>query len=76
MGTNSVDVMGTATQLRGKTAVLSLNEVAGEDDGGADIFELQDVIANDHEDPATIAARKIDRLHFSGPVHELVLRHG
>ena len=60
MGTNSVDVMGTATQLRGKTAVHSLNEAAGEDEGGADSIELQDVIANDHEDPATIAARKMD----------------
>jgi DNA-binding NarL/FixJ family response regulator len=58
MGSSSVDVMGTATQLRGKTALHSLHEVAGEDEG--DLFELQDVIANDHEDPATIAARKMD----------------
>ena len=35
-------------------------EPVAEDEGGADILELQDVIANDHEDPATIAARKID----------------
>ena len=60
MGTNSVDVMGSAAQLRGKTAVHSLNEVAGEDESGADVFELQDVIADGHEDPATIAARNLD----------------
>ena len=60
MGTNSVDVMGTATQLKGKTALHSLNELVAEDENGADIIELQDVIANDHEDPATIAARKMD----------------
>ena len=60
MGTNSVDVMGTATQLKGKTALHSLNEMVAEDENGADIIELQDVIANDHEDPATIAARKMD----------------
>ena len=60
MGTNSVDVMGTATQLKGTTALHSLNEVVSESESGVEIFELQDVISNDREDPATVAARQLD----------------
>ena len=59
-GTSSVDVMATATQLNGSTRLHSLNEVVSEDECGFEIFELQDVISNDHEDPATVAARKLD----------------
>ena len=59
-GTSSVDVMATATQLNGSTRLHSLNEVVAESECGFEIFELQDVISNDHEDPATIAARKLD----------------
>ena len=60
MGTNSVDVMGAATQLKGTTALHSLNEVVSESESGFEIFELQDVISNDREDPATVAARQLD----------------
>ena len=59
-GTSSVDAMATATQLNGSTRLHSLNEVVSEDECGFEIFELQDVISNDHEDPATVAARKLD----------------
>jgi len=38
----------------------SLNEVVSEDECGFEIFELQDVISNDREDPSTVAARKMD----------------
>ena len=31
-----------------------------EDECGGEIFELQDVLSNDREDPATVAARKLD----------------
>jgi len=59
-GTSSVDIMATATQLNGSTRLHSLNEVVSEDECGFEIFELQKVISNDHEDPATVAARKMD----------------
>jgi DNA-binding NarL/FixJ family response regulator len=34
--------------------------VVAEDEFGGEIFELQDVLSNDREDPATVAARKLD----------------
>ena len=52
--------MASATQLNGSTRLHSLNEVVAEDECGFEIFELQDVISNDREDPATVAARKLD----------------
>jgi len=60
LGTNSVDVMATQTQLKGTTRLHSLSEVVSENEYGVEIFELQDVISDDREDPATIAARKLD----------------
>ena len=59
-GTNTVDVCGIGTQLNGTSRLHSLNEVVAEDEFGLEIFELQDVLSNDHEDPATAAARKLD----------------
>jgi DNA-binding NarL/FixJ family response regulator len=60
LGTNSVDVMAARTQLKGTTRLHSLSEVVSENESGVEIFELQDVISNDLEDPATVAARKLD----------------
>ena len=59
-GTSRVDIMASATQLSGVTRLHSLNEVVAEDECGVEIFELQDVISNDREDPATVAARQLD----------------
>lgn len=59
-GTSRVDIMASATQLNGSSRLHSLNEVVAADECGFEIFELQDVISNDHEDPAAIAARKLD----------------
>ena len=59
-GTSCVDIMASSTQLNGTTRLRSLSEVVAEDECGFEIFELQDVISNDREDPATIAARKLD----------------
>ena len=59
-GSSRVDVMATGTQLNGSSRLHSLNEVVSESEAGNEIFELQDVISNDHEDPATVAARKMD----------------
>lgn len=59
-GSSRVDTYGTGTQLDGITQLHSLNEVVSVSESGNEIFELQDVISNDHEDPSTKAARKID----------------
>jgi hypothetical protein len=59
-GTSSVDIMGSSTQLNGTSRLHSLNEVVAEDEAGCEIFELQDVLSNDHEDPGMVAARKLD----------------
>ena len=59
-GTSCVDIMASSTQLNGSTRLHSLNEIVAEDECGLEIFELQDVLSNDHEDPATVAGRKLD----------------
>jgi hypothetical protein len=59
-GSSSVDVLGTTTQLTGSSRLHSLHEIVSESEVGDEIFELHDVISGDHEDPGTIAARKMD----------------
>ena len=59
-GSSEIDVMASRTQLNGSTRLHSLHEVVAGDEGGFELFALQDVISNDHEDPATVAARKMD----------------
>jgi DNA-binding NarL/FixJ family response regulator len=59
-GTSSVDVMASATQLNGSTRMHSLSEVVSQSECGDEIFELHDVISNDHEDPSVQATRKMD----------------
>ena len=59
-GTSRVDITASATQLNGSTKLHSLNEIVATDECGFEIFELQDVISNDREDPGTVAARKLD----------------
>ena len=59
-GSSTTDIMASATQLNGLTRLHSLNEVVAQSDCGFEIFELQDVISQDDEDPSTLATRKID----------------
>jgi hypothetical protein len=59
-GTSSVDIMASATQLNGSSKLHSLNEVVSQSECGDEIFELQDVVSNDREDPSVQAARKLD----------------
>jgi len=59
-GSSSVDVMANGTQLNGSARLDSLSMVVSENESGEEIFELEDIISNDHEDPATIAARTMD----------------
>jgi hypothetical protein len=58
-GASTVDAMGTGTQLNGSSRLHSIHEVVQESEG-EEIFLLEDVISNDHEDPGTQAARKLD----------------
>ena len=60
-GSTVVDVLGTGTQLNGSTRLTSLEEPAAMDaETGGEIFLYHDVLSNDREDPATVAARNMD----------------
>jgi hypothetical protein len=58
-GTSRVDALGIGTQLKGRSSVNSLDEPLEESELG-ERFTLNDVFSNDSEDPAQIAARKMD----------------
>src|SRR5580704_13019180 len=59
-GTSSVDIMASATQLNGSSRLHSINEVVSVSECGDEIFELQDVISQNNEDPGVQAARRMD----------------
>jgi hypothetical protein len=59
-GSSRVDVYGSSTQLNGASKLHSLSEVVAQSECGDEIFELHDVISNDHEDPSVQATRKMD----------------
>ena len=59
------DVLGTGTQLNGRSTVNSLEEIVAEDEGN-EIFQIHDVLSIDKEDPAMKAARKLDWDEFLG----------
>jgi hypothetical protein len=65
-GISSVDIMASGTQLNGASQLHSLNEVVSQSEAGDEIFELHDVISNDHEDPSIRATRKLDWDAFLG----------
>jgi len=57
----TADVYGAGTQIQGRTRLTSLDEVAARDEeNGGEIFEFHDVLADEGEDPATRATRKMD----------------
>ena len=60
-GSSRTDVMGTGTQLNGSTRISSLDEPAGlEGELGGEMLTFNDVLSQDQEDPAMIAARNLD----------------
>ncbi len=64
VGFSSVDVLGSATQLNGRSVVSSIDEdvpLPGEVEGDIPVAEL---MSRDVEDPATQAARKLDWQEF------------
>jgi hypothetical protein len=70
-GNSRSDVMAAGTQIAGRTRLTSLEEVAaGSVDSGEEIFLFHDVLSNDHEDPATRAARKMDWEEFVAALPE------
>jgi hypothetical protein len=58
-GTSTVDVLGTGTQLNGRSTTTSFDEVVDVNELGEE-FTVNDVFSNDQEDPSQIAARKMD----------------
>jgi hypothetical protein len=55
------DVYGADTRINGRTRLTSLDEVAARDEENeGEIFEFHDVLADEAEDPATKATRKMD----------------
>ena len=70
-GSSRVDVLATGTQLDGITELHSLNEVVSQSENGFEIFELQDVISQDSEDPGTVAARRLDWNTFMAGLDEM-----
>jgi len=57
----TADVYGAGTQINGRTRLTSLDEVVAQDEEtGGEIFLLRDVLADDQDDPATKATRKMD----------------
>ena len=59
-GSSRLDIMGTQTQLSGRTRLHSLNEVVSDKDDANEIAELQDLLSLDAEDPSMTAARNLD----------------
>ena len=72
-GSSSVDVMATGTQLNGSARLDSLSLVVSESEHGDEIFELQDIISNDREDPSIQAARNMDWNSFCQSLNKLEL---
>jgi hypothetical protein len=69
IGSSNSDVLGTGTQLNGRSTINSLEETVAEDEGD-EIFQIHDVLSNDHEDPAEKAARRLDWDEFLGSLTE------
>ena len=70
-GSSRSDVYASGTQLDGNTELHSLNEVVSQSVNGYEIFELQDVISLDHEDPGTKATRNLDWQTFMASLNKL-----
>ena len=64
VGHSNADVLGSATQLNGRSRVSSFDEpVAVEEEHGVE-FTVNDVFGDDQEDPSITAARRIDWEEF------------
>ena len=59
-GSSVVDVMQSGTQLNQNTQLVSLEEVSLVEGENNESFTLGDVLSSDQEDPAMVAARRMD----------------
>jgi hypothetical protein len=59
-GNSNADVLGSATQLNGRSTLNSLDEVVAINESGDEVFQIHDVFSTNQEDPGTIAARNLD----------------
>ena len=59
-GSSVRDVMQSGTQLKQNTQVVSLEEPVPREGADHEAFTLGDVLSNDQEDPAMVAARRLD----------------
>ncbi len=65
-GASRTDVMASGTQLDGRSALLSFEEPVGIDSETGETVSLGELLASEHEDPSTAAARNIDWSDFLG----------
>jgi hypothetical protein len=70
VGNSCVDAYGSATQIQGKSRLDSLETVVAIDEITGGEVLLHDVLADDHEDPGTRAARKLDWETFMAGLSE------
>jgi hypothetical protein len=59
-GNSIADVLGAATQLNGRSHVVSFDEAMDANENDADVFSLHHAFTDPSEDPATTAARNMD----------------
>ena len=64
VGHSNADVLGSATQLNGRSRVSSFDEPVMEEE--SDEFTVNDVFGDEQEDPSIQAARRIDWDEFIG----------
>ena len=60
IGSSNSDVLGTGTQLNGRSLTTSFDEPVHEESELGEEFTVNDVLSLDDEDPAQKACRKID----------------
>ena len=64
VGHSNADVLGSATQLNGRSRVSSFDEPVAMEDYPCSEFTVNDVFGSDQEDPSIAAARRIDWEEF------------
>ena len=71
VGNSCSDVLGSGTQLNGRSQLKSLDETAPMDEEtGGEILEFHDILSNDAEDPSMAAARNLDWQSFCAGLSE------
>jgi DNA-directed RNA polymerase specialized sigma24 family protein len=69
-GSSNSDVLGTGTQLNGRSTTTSFDEPVHEESELGEEFTVNDVLSLDDEDPGVKAARKLDWDEFLSSLTE------